>query len=91
VDRRESRRGREVCGDVMKNTLDEPFIFCPRCLRTSTVRVQDSKIEVDVGSPGDGTIGYSQVITKMYIDCYCEHCKIVFRLIPTTLKPIVFR
>ena len=75
----------------MKDTLDEPFIFCPSCLRTSTVRVQDSKIEVDVGSPGDGTIGYSQVITKMYIDCYCEHCKIVFRLIPTTLKPIVFR
>lgn len=75
----------------MKETLDEPFIFCPRCLRTSTVRVQDSKIELGISSPGDGTVGSSRVISKMYIDCYCEHCKIVFRLIPTELKPIIFR
>ena len=73
----------------MKRTLDEPVIFCPRCLRTSTVKVQDSRIECDIGYAGDGTLGHSQVITKMYVDCYCEHCKIAFRLVPDKMKSFV--
>lgn len=66
--------------------MNEPFIFCPRCLRTSTVRVRDSKLELEVSSPGDGTIGSSQIISQMYIDGYCARCKIRFRLTPTGLK-----